>query len=289
MPCGWRVATSLSAPAPKPTGFPHDYVRWTDGPAPDERPPVVLVGEILAGGAAWRQHAGALAPHWRVGTVTPVVTALAGEGHRPPEGWRIPDEAESLLRLLDAEGITQAHLGGWSLGGTVALELAMAHPERVRSLLLVEAQAWWLYAGQPGRPAWYEAMRERFGHFHVERVEEEHVARFLHHVGAVPEHEDPRESRGWRLANANRNALPFSWWVITHTGDPARLDRLTMPVLVVHGDATTPYDASMSADLARRIPGAQRLVLEGMHTSHIASFDAFMAAYIPFITRAETP
>ncbi len=56
---------------------------------------VVLVGEILAGGTAWRSHAEALADRWRVTTVTPLVTLEASAGQRPAEGWTIADEAQA--------------------------------------------------------------------------------------------------------------------------------------------------------------------------------------------------
>ena len=45
---------------------------------------------------------------------------------------------EDLTAVLDAEGIGQVHVVGMSMGGFVAVELASRHPERVRSLVLVD-------------------------------------------------------------------------------------------------------------------------------------------------------
>ena len=49
----------------------------------------------------------------------------------------IPSLADTVLGFLDAKGIGRAHLVGHSMGGAVALELALSHPDRVASATLV--------------------------------------------------------------------------------------------------------------------------------------------------------
>ena len=66
---------------------------------------------------------------------------------------------DSSLRLtLDALGIERAHFAGWSGGGRALIEFALAYPERVRSLTLVEPAAYWMQgrarAGQPSVYCW---------------------------------------------------------------------------------------------------------------------------------------
>jgi pimeloyl-ACP methyl ester carboxylesterase len=63
-----------------------------------------------------------------------------GGTERPPTGYSLADAVRDLTSLLDAmEVTTPVHVVGNSFGGTVALALAMAHPERVASLCLIEA------------------------------------------------------------------------------------------------------------------------------------------------------
>jgi pimeloyl-ACP methyl ester carboxylesterase len=63
---------------------------------------------------------------------------LPGHGGSPPPGERaVPAYARRIVDLLDALGIARAALGGHSMGGAIALTLALDAPERVAGLLLV--------------------------------------------------------------------------------------------------------------------------------------------------------
>jgi pimeloyl-ACP methyl ester carboxylesterase len=59
-----------------------------------------------------------------------------GDSPRPDHPLSMADMAEDANALLDALGIDKAHIFGWSLGTAVAQELAIAHPDKVASLLL---------------------------------------------------------------------------------------------------------------------------------------------------------
>jgi pimeloyl-ACP methyl ester carboxylesterase len=62
-----------------------------------------------------------------------------GLSERPRTGYRVTDSVTDLAALLDALAIDgQVHLVGNSYGGTVALGFAVAHPDRVASMVLIE-------------------------------------------------------------------------------------------------------------------------------------------------------
>jgi len=72
--------------------------------------------------------------------VTVVAPDLAGRGGTParPGPSSVPAHADQLVALLDALGLDRVHLLGMSLGGFVVAELAARHPDRVRTVTLVD-------------------------------------------------------------------------------------------------------------------------------------------------------
>ena len=98
----------------------------------DGSPLVLLHGGMLDIEQAWRPMIAALAQRHRV-------VALEFQGHGRTNDVDRPispaNLAGDVVALLDHLGLERAHVMGHSLGGGVALELAVAHPGRVRSVV----------------------------------------------------------------------------------------------------------------------------------------------------------
>lgn len=98
-------------------------------------PPVVLLHSLTFHSAIWDAQAEALAADFRV-----VRVDLRGHGDTT---WPAPAEltleqmADDVLAVMDALDLPAAAVGGLSLGGMVALRVAIARPERVRGLALL--------------------------------------------------------------------------------------------------------------------------------------------------------
>ena len=103
-----------------------------------EAPVVLLLHGLGSCGDDWALQSPALLPRYTV-----LAPDLRGQGDSPmPAGWpTIDDLATDVLALLDQLQIERVHLVGLSLGGTVALELAVEAPARVRSLTAVNTFA----------------------------------------------------------------------------------------------------------------------------------------------------
>lgn len=76
-----------------------------------------------------------------------------GRSERPADfSYSVPDEAAAVVGFLDALGLKQVDLGGWSMGGWIVQRVAGEHPERVRRLMLFDS------AGLYEKPAWDTAL-----------------------------------------------------------------------------------------------------------------------------------
>jgi 3-oxoadipate enol-lactonase len=75
--------------------------------------------------------------------VTPIEEKdLRRHGHSDAKGpFDTKTRTEDLRGLMDSLGIAKAHLAGWSLGGNDITAMAGAHPERVGSIVYLDAKA----------------------------------------------------------------------------------------------------------------------------------------------------
>jgi len=106
---------------------------------PDDAPALVLGSSLGTTRTMWDDHLARFAQHFRV-----VRYDHRGHGEsKAPEGpYTIAELADDVLALMDHLGITRAHHGGVSLGGMVAMQVAIDHPERVDRLGLVCTSAY---------------------------------------------------------------------------------------------------------------------------------------------------
>lgn len=98
--------------------------------------PVLLIHGLGCSGKDWALQVKALEGRFRV-----IVPDLPGTGHSPPphEGYSIPGFARTLWSLLDHLEILRPNIVGFSLGGAVGLEMALARPGRVPRLGLINS------------------------------------------------------------------------------------------------------------------------------------------------------
>lgn len=81
-------------------------------------------------------------PHWRRPTASSTSTCAARGRSGPSETpFTIYDLADDVAAVLDAEGVASAVWMGLSIGGFLSLRAALARPERVRALILLDTDA----------------------------------------------------------------------------------------------------------------------------------------------------
>lgn len=121
----------------------HVVVHGRDG---DEGTAVVLLHGLATHGYLWHDTARDLGSRCRV--IIPDLVGL-GRSELPERGLALPDQARTLLGLLDALGARRVVLAGHDIGGAVALHAAALAPERVAGLVLLSTPA--LPGGWPVR------------------------------------------------------------------------------------------------------------------------------------------
>ena len=104
---------------------------WTEQEG--EGDDVLFVSGLADEGACWVDQVSGLSDRYRVTTFD---NRGVGRSSTPDGEFRITDFAADTASLMEALGIEQAHVVGSSMGGAIAQELALVHPERVRSLVL---------------------------------------------------------------------------------------------------------------------------------------------------------
>lgn len=180
------------------------------------------------------------------------------ERPEPYEITSVREHAEDARALLEALDALPALVIGRSYGGTIALDLALRHPEAVRGLALLEA-------GPTGLSAEYDAWFQALG----ARLEEVGAERGVDAVGEAVAREVfgawdqlPPEIR--EIFSANGQAL-LAEVRGGETTDNERLSELDVPALVVTADDSPEPLRSASQALARALPGARTVSVAGGH------------------------
>jgi pimeloyl-ACP methyl ester carboxylesterase len=190
---------------------------------------------------------------------------------------------------LDHFNVQQAILVGNSAGGTVAMQVALAYPERVSALILVDPA---VYAGG-GAPAWIRPLLRTPQMRHLGPL----VARQIQTRGPqlveLAWH-DPSRLTPQTIALYQKPLQVENWdkalWEVTlasqASGLADRLAEFTLPVLVITGDDDRIVPTADSIRLAGELPDAQLVVIpQAGHVPHEERPDLFMQAVSEFLAQ----
>lgn len=240
-------------------------------------PPVVLLPGGLTGWQAWLPLVPALSADRVVVRVQPICNAegLAGRPGDPTYDAEV--ERQSIGMTLDEAAVSEMHLVGWSNGGRMALDFALAHPERVLTLTLIEPAAYWLVADEDeSARSFHEYLTRLAGR----ELTDEDLREFLVRAGIGPEDADFASLPQWDFWFSCRQAL--SWGGEKMTSSAAAgiegFERLGTPTLVIRGSSTSPWLRGVAEHLAQNMPEAKLVELEGGHACILESPEGFVAA-----------
>jgi 3-oxoadipate enol-lactonase len=193
-----------------------------------------------------------------------------------------------VIDALDEHGLERAALVGVSLGGRVALEVAVARPDLVRALVLVAP-------GLPGHE-WSQELRAQwdeeeaaFEAGDLDAAVEVSLRTWVDGPRRRPEDVDPELRR--RVGEMQRDAYELQReWVdeeplVRELGE--RLGEIVAPTLVLVGDEDQPDMQAIAKRLAREIQGARLATIP--ETAHVPSMERpreFDELVLPFLQEA---
>jgi 3-oxoadipate enol-lactonase len=233
--------------------------------------PLILLHPLALSGAMWGAFAARLATRFDV-------IALDVRGHGR-SGWSgapftVEDLGDDVLSLVDGLDLPAAHVIGMSMGGSVALAFASAHPERVSGLFLADTTAWY----GVGAPETWDQRAERVVAepraaqvpFQVDRWFTEPFRR---------EHPEAVQPVVRVFLGTDSVAHAAACRALGAMDLRRKLGQITAPTVVVTGveDYATPPE--MGATIAEGVAGARAEVLDGLrHLSLIERPDLADAA-----------
>lgn len=247
---------------------------------------LVLVGGGLTGWLSWEPFQSRLSATRRVARANPLSVQFGLENRPLPADYSVRLESAALARSIDDIGFTGAvDLVAWSYGAAITLDYALDHPDRVRTLTLIEPPAFWVL-GATGRldaesKRESDQLRELYARM-TEDVREDQLAAFVGQAGLVPPGKAAVDLPSWPVWVKYRRSLRTGGAAWAHTDDVARLRAFRRPVLLFKGTGSSHFLHQIVDGLQSAFPNAEVVELPGGHAPQMAATDRFLERLAAF-------
>jgi 4,5:9,10-diseco-3-hydroxy-5,9,17-trioxoandrosta-1(10),2-diene-4-oate hydrolase len=236
-------------------------------------PAVTLIhGGVFHSGPAWARTIGPLVQDgYRV-----IAVDRRGYG-RSPDGdadeISVRLQAGDVATTLDLRDVATSHVVGVSYGALVGLELALADPERVSSLTLIEPTIFAWLKDDPDYAPWFRRFRELEDVGASGAPHEEWLVAWLSLI-------DPDMATGLRPGSS---AWPLMERALV-LPDHGLLETLAVSTLIVNGGNSEPAMQQVGTLLADRLPSAQHVELAGeghqLHAQNASVFNELLGTFL---------
>jgi pimeloyl-ACP methyl ester carboxylesterase len=225
----------------------------------------------------------------------------SGRSSKPPGPYSIAALADDARAVLDAAGVARAHVVGISMGGMIAQELVLRHPERVGALVLaatyakpadhvhgVTAEGAAVMGAAPSLLSTVGAGGA--GGFDLASIDLKELFKFMTSLILSPEF--IQREKEWlrdlmkRVLSAGPSVEAFLAQVaaVLAHDTVASLGQVRSPTLVLTGTADRLVPPAHSDELARLIPGAKLVRIEGgTHGFNIELAERFNREVVEFL------
>jgi len=231
--------------------------------------PVLLIMGLGYTSVMWHRIRSALAQRYRTVAFD---NRGVGLSDVPPGPYSIATMASDADAVLDAAGVSSAHIFGVSMGGMIAQEFALQYPKRTRSLILG--------CTSPGGPSAVRAKSKVIDVLLMRGMTPEQAREAI--LPYIYDANTPREK-------IEEDVSLRQPWLPSPEGYMAQLQgilawegysriaQITAPTLVIHGKSDALVPPGNGELIAKRIPGTRLVLLE--HASHLFLTDQTQASY----------
>jgi len=227
--------------------------------------PLVLIHGFTLNTQMWEDQFAVFAQHYQT-----IRYDMRGFGRSALPAEEPFTAVDDLRALLDALGVSRTFVLGLSLGGSVAIDFALAYPDRTSALVLVDPA---LHGWQ-----WSEAFSQSMRELEiVARTQGVEMARqrWLAYPFFLPARERPELAE--RLAQIVASYTGWSWLHAspernTDLPEVRPLERISTPTLLVMGERDIEEFQAIANHISCSIPHLTKLVLPGV--GHLANMEA---------------
>ena len=198
------------------------------------------------------------------GPLPDIMACLGGDASSAT--YTLDDMADDAVGLLDVLGIPAAHIVGASMGGMIVQTIAIRHPDRVLSLCSIMSSTGAPNVGAPTPDAMQELLRP------VSTTKEEYLeasVRSSKVIGSTGFPFDEARARQRAELHYDRCYHPMGVArqlaaILAHGDRTEALGTVTVPTVVIHGDADPLVTPTGGEATAKAVPNAEHVVIEGM-------------------------
>ncbi len=255
------------------------------GSGPPDAPALVMLHGFTGSTSSWAKFM----ETWRDQFTTVAIDAM-GHGQsstpRDPNRYTMPNVVADTLEVLNTLNITQCFLAGYSMGGRMALHIALNAPQRIKGLILESAT--------PGiRTEAEKTARLASDEKWAALLEKEGIAAFVNHWEQLPLFSTQRHlstevlqaQRERRLANSPKGLAASLRGAGTAAQDNQwdRLPSLAMPTLLMAGELDTKF-TTIAREMYPLIPNARLEIIPNVgHAVHLEAPDTYQTLVQEFV------
>lgn len=238
---------------------------------------VLLLHGLGVNGSSWQLQVPALVER-NFRAIAPDLRGF-GESTYPGGPMTVQVMSEDMITLIETLQVNSIDLVGISMGGTIALQFALDHPNLVRKLILVNTFA----QLRPDSLSGWVYFATRLGLIQLLglHAQAKIVAKRLF---PRPDQEAIRQIFISQITQANPKGYRAAMWALWNFNVLARLDSLDLPTLVITGDSDTTVPFKNQKQLSEKIKHAQQVIIAGAgHAVTVEKPDEFNQVMMQFL------